>query len=539
MVNSGERLDGSEVAYAWFGEGARNVQVRVVADALGARPKVLLNDPEFVRAIPSGWAADGRSVLLLLQRADQSCLLAWISVGDGRLTPVKSLGWRLAGDTDRPRLSPDGRFIVYPALPTNPAAPPPRRFGRAPLTAAAAEKHLYLLAVDGSSEAVLVNQASVSEQPAWAPDGKTVLYLSNASGAVDLWSLSVEEGRPVGAPTLITRDIGRVATVGTSRTGDYVFARELSGVPQVTFADLRDGMPDAAIAAGTLIGSYARWSPDGASIAVMRKRPQSDDNLDLAVRSVRVGTERVYRRDAMSDAPALWMEHGRSLLKYARDAGEGAWYRLDVTSGQFTKLIDNRADPAVKTHWSIVTPSPDGRTIYFGAVANASRHYFDRVVAADVATGRYRTVVTLPGTPDHLPTNAAEFAIAASPDGRSLAVYTVDPSSDTGHVATVDVDGRNWRELCLPFQSDASVRDRLVWTSDGRWIIFPMTEPGRDESVRIMRVSSNGGAMEFTGVAVDDLDTIDASPDRSRLAFGTTQPMGARHELWRLALKKP
>jgi Tol biopolymer transport system component len=53
---------------------------------------------------------------------------------------------------------------------------------------------------------------------------------------------------------------------------------------------------------------------------------------------------------------------------------------------------------------------------------------------------------------------------------------------------------------------------------DGRSILF-VTSNRRDW--QIMRIASDGGEPEFTGLAVNDLATFDISPDGLRIAFCT------------------
>jgi hypothetical protein len=115
-----------------------------------------------------------------------------------------------------------------------------------------------------------------------------------------------------------------------------------------------------------------------------------------------------------------------------------------------------------------------------------------------------------------------------------------DPERELTHLARVAVDGTGYQELCAPFRL-AAVRNKLAWTSDGRFIFFAMDQDGG--VYRVMRVAASGGQPEFTGLEVRSLDAFDVSPDGTRIVFSSIETIGARSELWKLdvstALRRP
>ena len=143
----------------------------------GARPRTLVDNPELTYFMPAGWANDGASVLTVVDKKDTTRALAWVSTTDGTVRVVQSLGWELYG---RPSLSPDGRHIAYAALTTA----PDRRIGQE--GARLLERHIYVLASDGSSRSELTLTTGVVDQsPVWTPDGAAVVFSSNRSGTLD------------------------------------------------------------------------------------------------------------------------------------------------------------------------------------------------------------------------------------------------------------------------------------------------------------------------------------------------------------------
>lgn len=84
-------------------------QLRLVnADGTGER--VLLESPEIAGITAHDWSADGRWILVMLVRRDQTRQLSLVSVPDGAVRILKTLQW--PGQVSVARFSPDGRYIA-------------------------------------------------------------------------------------------------------------------------------------------------------------------------------------------------------------------------------------------------------------------------------------------------------------------------------------------------------------------------------------------------------------------------------------------
>ena len=106
--------DGTQVAYTVCCQNG-TYEVRVSRAELGAKPRVLLRNPEFAYYLLQAWSPDGQSLLSIIAMQGRTAQLAWISVSDGQVRTLKSLEWR---DPTAARLSADGRFIAYDVLAT-------------------------------------------------------------------------------------------------------------------------------------------------------------------------------------------------------------------------------------------------------------------------------------------------------------------------------------------------------------------------------------------------------------------------------------
>ena len=101
--------DGQQVAYGWVvREKSRRGELRLVG--LDTRePRVLYQNEEVTWVHPNAWTPDGKQILALFRRKDRTLQIVLVSVADGSVRVLKSLGWNYPFNVD---LSPDGRHIV-------------------------------------------------------------------------------------------------------------------------------------------------------------------------------------------------------------------------------------------------------------------------------------------------------------------------------------------------------------------------------------------------------------------------------------------
>jgi len=190
--------DGKQIVYQWCCD-----QIRIV-QADGSRNRVLLDDKKAYPMRPAAWSPDGKRIAAFIgNKSDHMNRIAVISVADGSAVTLKTVGWTWPQIGD---FSPDGRYLVYAV-----ASTPKTKGG------------VYAIAVDGSRETPLVEGPSEFRQPVWAPDGGSVVFPSNRSGSMALWRISVNNGKPVGAPELLQPLAGDVQPMRFTRDGSYFY----------------------------------------------------------------------------------------------------------------------------------------------------------------------------------------------------------------------------------------------------------------------------------------------------------------------------
>jgi len=170
--------DGKQVVYSWVTPDYGH-EIRVVDTDGKSAPRLILRNPELHYIIPWAWSPDAKSIVALLSRGDDTNQLAWVSLTDGSTRLLKSLDWRWPMNVS---LSNDGRFLAYNL---NQSETGPAR-------------DVFILSADGKSESPLIRHPADDYAPVWSYDGKAVLFASNRTGTVGLWTVPVVDGHPAG-----------------------------------------------------------------------------------------------------------------------------------------------------------------------------------------------------------------------------------------------------------------------------------------------------------------------------------------------------
>jgi Tol biopolymer transport system component len=380
--------------------------------------------------------------------------------------------------------------------------------------------------------------------PSLSPDGKWVVYGSDANGNFDVYLQSVSGANPVN----LTPD---------SPADDDMPAFSPDG-ERIAFRSSRDGggifvmgRTGEAVRRLTRGGFNPAWSPDGAEIAFttgrMEVNPQNSEGLtELFVVGVTSGEPR-----RLVDADAIqpsWSPHKKRIVYGSRllnnNRRRADLWTVPVGGGTPTPVLED-----LPYDWNPVW-SPDGGHVYFisdrGGTMNLWR------VAIDEDSGRAR------GAPEPVPTPApfcAHPAISAdgkhfayssvlisanvqklaldratgaaadatwvtsgsrlwsdpdpSPDGTTVAFYSaVEPLGD---LYLSGADGTQLRQLT----SDAALDRMPHWSPDGLWISMFSNRSGR---LQIWKIRPDGSDLRQVTDDAGGVAYSTWSPDSRRLA---------------------
>ncbi len=165
-----------------------------------AEPRILWSPTDGDFASVQGWFPGGDRVAAVVIRADRSQQIVTVSLADGAVQQIRSVEW---GPWPVLRVSPDGRHLAY---------------SRA-ISPEDTQKDIYLIAVDGRSESVIVRHAARDELVSWSPAGTHLLFNSDRSGQPGLWAQRIDQGAAVGEPMLVMSNLDVGSGMGITPDG--------------------------------------------------------------------------------------------------------------------------------------------------------------------------------------------------------------------------------------------------------------------------------------------------------------------------------
>ncbi len=378
--------DSKSVAYAWFND-VGFYELRVVG-LDGSNPRTLYSNEEAGFVQPCAWSPDGKQILTLFFRKDNISQISLVPAAGGPPKLLRSLNWVYPKRMD---LSPDGRYIVYDSFANSQSG----------------DRSIFLLAVDGARETKLVDVPGNHLFPLWAPGGRSVVFASDRSGTMDLWTLNVRDGRTDGAPALLRRAVGRILPLGVTGEGDYYFGVR-SGESDVFITDIDRIGANARRATTRFPGrnSAPAWSQNGKLVAYLSRRGSENfgqESRAIVIRPLESGAERELLPKLAHIERLRWSPDDASLLVSGSDnKGRAGLYIVDATSAAVRPVI---AEPGAGFRGFEGVWTRDGK-----AVAYIREHAEIRLRRLD--SGRETTV--------HRGTDLRDITI--SPDGRLVAV---------------------------------------------------------------------------------------------------------------------
>jgi Tol biopolymer transport system component len=406
--------------------------------------------------MPAGWAPDGKSIAFI--RAD-TLYLQDLGGGTPRLLghggEMHSLAW-----------SPDGRWIA--GVRGNRQAQSPG-FLFANLAAAA----IALIPAAGGEPVAVTDDQWYNGSPVWGPDGRSLLFVSNRAGGVDLYQVRLRpDGTPDGEPARLTNGLRAlsISLAGDGRKLAYAGFAETSNVwsvpvPQGQAVSVREAEP---VTTGNQVIESLEVSQDGRWLAFDSDRRGNQDIYRVPI----AGGE--PERLTETDADEFWPTWSPDGAEIAFHGFQGVRRHLFVSAadGRDRRQVSDGADDERTPSWS-----PDGRTIFYLHNFNTPGNEVRGITRS--ADGRWSPPRTL--------FRGAAYPPAPSPDGRLVAFTSV------GAVWVVRADGDSARVLVPGSDGGADPRAVYVdWSGDGRTLYYLAVDPA--ERVSIWAVPLAGGA---------------------------------------------
>lgn len=308
-----------------------------------------------------------------------------------------------------------------------------------------------------------IKAVALPEPPRWSPDGAQIIFVSGLSGEPEIWATSPEEG----APVRLTVGMGEIPFLGTrmpqwSPTGEYI----------------------AYVSAKSGTGEVWLWSRTGPDV-------------------------RLTRLGASIEAMA-WAPDGRSIVLAGNRYGVYDIYRVEVPSGQATRLT---RDPNYEVY-PVFTP--DGKSIVYVRLNESWTDHDIMVIGSDGSNPRVVTHDT--DMFDYHYGRSFGYPVL-SPDSRKILFRS--HRSGWFNYYLVPLEGGEPRALA-PADADQS---EAAWSPDGRYVAYIENHDG---TLDLRVVLAVGGTPR---VLINPTDGVCAfphwSPDGTRICYlfqSTTAP---------------
>jgi eukaryotic-like serine/threonine-protein kinase len=301
--------DGQSIAFASGRDGSDGL---FVMSAAGGAARRLVNggyDPS--------WTPDGREIVYCTEPGQDP---------DGREAPSELWAVNLAtgarrrvSETDAvdPRVSPDGRFVAFWALPIDASG---RQF-------AGANRDIWVQPLAGGPRVRVTSEDASDWNPAWSSDGRFLYFSSDRSGTMNIWRVAIDArtGRPDAPAIALTAPSTYVGDMNVGRDGALAYA----SMDYDTAIRAIDFDPDAGTVSGSakdIVTGHRSWlqpdvSPDGRLLTMRSFRAQEDVWV--------VGADgsglRAITNDAARDRGSRFAPDGSLLFYSSRDVTYQFW----------------------------------------------------------------------------------------------------------------------------------------------------------------------------------------------------------------------
>jgi len=382
--------DGSQIAFAWNGEGTDTFKIYVKVVGSVAAPLRLTTGPANDH-YPAAWSPDGRQIAFVREMANhmEVRLISALGGPERRLAGVSWVA-RMYGHDSHLSWSPDGRWLAVGER------QPDGGWG------------ISLLPVEpGERRRLTSNPAGPDYLPAFSPDGRSLAYVSCPGPlalACDLYLLTLgPDLAPRGRPRRVSNERAWMHGLAWTENGQYLLyaARRCAGGPSILWrADVAGAKPERVESAGTEVGpftvsragrrlAYSRWSADrdvwkwesGGRVqrllasTLEEHNPQySPNGSRIAFSSNRAGgcfeiwtaasdgsnTLQLTNGPGMSQGTPRWSPDGQWIaFDSLGEDGDVDVFVIDAAGGPPRRLTPENSDESVPS-WS-----RDGKWIYF------------------------------------------------------------------------------------------------------------------------------------------------------------------------------
>jgi tricorn protease len=294
------------------------------------------------------WSPDGREIVFSTEPVANpygrmgSSELWKVAIGGGEPSKL------YAQDAIQPSVSPHGLRIAFWALPTGGSQ---RDIWTIP----------YKGLASGEKPVPVTQDPAVDWNPVWAPDGKSLYFLSNRDGAMNLWRVPIDEATgktlgPARPERLPAREVGGFGLSRDGRSVAYVDRETTYAIDRLNF-DTEGrlvGRPEEITTSSQEMSDFD-VSPDGTMFAFDSRGGAQDD---IFIQRTDGKGLRQLTDDAYRDRHPVFSADGQRLAFHSDRSGKYDIWTIAIDGSSLTQFTKTTGDTTIEPLWS-----PDGRRI--------------------------------------------------------------------------------------------------------------------------------------------------------------------------------
>jgi eukaryotic-like serine/threonine-protein kinase len=386
-------LGGDHEFPRWSPDGSRvsfvaNGAIYVVPSLTGGSPKLTID-----HAYTHSWSPDGKEIVFATE--DQRAIKAETLDGGNSRTLVEGMFLH------SPSLSPDGKVLLYGE-------------GRLPTLTNVSVNTIWTVPLRGGTARRISDSTHVNLSPVWMPDGKNVLFVSNAEGTRDVYQIPVRsDGRPRAPATRITTALNSywisLSADGTRMAYDVVrnfsniFVLPISAsAPPITSARsiTRENQHIESLSIST-DGQWLAYDSDrGGNFDIYKLRIDGGEPIQLTT-------------NAAQDFAPKWSRDGKEIAFHTTRNGTRDIYVMNA-DGNAEQQVTSGPNQDFAPDFS-----PDGRKIVFFSESPRTRASY---LTSRLASGAWSAPVSVGADLENFTGASRTMYPRFVPNGKSIAV---------------------------------------------------------------------------------------------------------------------
>lgn len=472
--------DGRLLAYAWSLAGAdfQPMEIRLIGRN-GSGQRTFFRDSSANWLTVEDWTPDGKYILVTAL-GDKATTLVLISVADASSREIRvSKTW----DGSRVTISRDGRYAAYNAQRPNDSG----------------ESEIRVISLGTGLDMALLDREGDEVLLGWSPLRNEIVFRANWSGAPDIWSVRVGNGRADGSPERLVQNVDPAMTpLGITDKGTLMYSLDRTS-SELYLADI-DPISGNLTTPKIVSESYTEskrspaWSPDGTRLVYAVKGTPL-----LRLRNVVTGVESDIQPELSRIIRVLeWHADGQSVFVQGTDKrGKLATFRIALENGAATAVMGVDEN---------VIFSHDSQTVYTRTKDPGG------ILWRNLATGEERVIYRRA-----VGSELVNPKLSLSPDEQTLAFQLSGYRPNFTSLALAPVKGGEPRILLEVRNPGLFGYRSFAWTRDMRYIY---TARNLDHHGEIWRIPVDGSPAQSAGVSMPGaIRHLLLNPDGRKFVF--------------------